>query len=103
MCFTKLQILYEKEPVNFVLAFLLYVVVNAYFSNKTIAIATKHGKEEIIFPLLQQQLGITRFILPPLDTDQFGTFSGEKEREGSPFDALRKKCDAAFALTNCSC
>lgn len=77
-------------------------MLNSHFTNRTIAIATKHGKEKIIFPLLQQHLGIVDFILPSLDTDQFGTFSGEIEREGSPLEALRKKCDAAFALTNCS-
>lgn len=76
--------------------------MSTFYQNRKIAIATKHGKEKLLFPLLQQGLGITSFLLPDLDTDQFGTFSGEKERDGSPLDALRKKCDAAYALTNCS-
>lgn len=75
--------------------------MSTYYKNRTVAIATKHGKENVIFPLLQTELGIANYILPELDTDQFGTFSGEKEREGSPLETLRKKCDAAFAMTQC--
>lgn len=63
------------------------------FANKTVFFPTKHGKEEILKPLLLE-IGIQcKPIL--IDTDRFGTFSGEVERQGSVKDTLRKKIYAA--------
>ena len=63
-------------------------------------IATKHKKEEVIAPLFFEELGIASFVLDDLDTDLFGTFTGEIEREGGPLDALRKKVEMAMSLAD---
>ena len=69
------------------------VKANSFYANETIYFVTKHGKEEILAPLFQE-IGI-RCKRIALDTDQFGTFSGEVERTGSVRETLRKKISAA--------
>lgn len=51
-----------------------------------------HGKERAIAPLLEAQLGIICITDPDLDTDRYGTFTGEVERKGSPLETVRTKC-----------
>jgi hypothetical protein len=60
-----------------------------------------HQKEQVIAPILNSMLGVTCFVSEELNTDQFGTFSGEIERSLSPFDAARAKCDLAHQHTGC--
>ena len=70
-----------------------------FFGEKgTLVVATKHEKETIVGPLFQK--AFPWFLLPcgPLDTDAFGTFSGEKERIGTPLEVLKQKCQAASQL-----
>lgn len=55
---------------------------------------TKHGKEAAIRPLFFA-LGCTVRAVD-IDTDLFGTFTGEVERQGSVRDALRAKIRATF-------
>ena len=71
------------------------------FENRKLLIATKHGKESVIAPLLEKRLGVTCFTDPNLDTDVLGTFSGEIERESDPVSTLRKKCLWAMERNNC--
>ncbi len=63
------------------------------FHGKTFYFATKHGKEALLKPLLAE-LGLD-CIAAPVDTDEFGTFSGEVERKGSVRETLRNKIKAA--------
>ena len=58
-----------------------------------------HGKARAIAPPLRRRLGLEVETLEGLDTDQFGTFTGEIERTGSQLDAARAKVGAAFAMT----
>ncbi|MBD3814135.1 MAG: hypothetical protein IE917_18300 [Betaproteobacteria bacterium] len=76
-------------------------------AGRTAVIVTMHGKESVIEAGLAG-LGL-RFLPPPLiDTDGFGTFSGEIPRAGSQRDALLAKAgagldavaDADFALAS---
>ncbi len=60
------------------------------------ALATMHGKERVIAPLLRGALGLRVRLAPGIDTDRFGTFSREIERKGSQLDAARAKIAAAF-------
>ncbi len=60
---------------------------------QTVYFATMHGKENILAPLFEEA-GIGCAVAP-IDTDKFGTFSGEVEREGGIRDTLRKKISAA--------
>jgi hypothetical protein len=69
------------------------------FNNRPLVIATMHGKESVIAPLLEQNLGVRAFVPKTLNTDQWGTFSGEVERTLDPLAAARVKCLAACEQT----
>ena len=59
-------------------------------------IATMHGKERVIAPLLAEALGLDCLVPSAFDTDRFGTFTREIARTGSQLDAARAKIAAAF-------
>lgn len=59
-------------------------------------LATMHHKERVIAPVLRQDVGLRVSPCRDLDTDQFGTFSGERDRVGSAVDAARAKIAAGF-------
>lgn len=71
------------------------------FAGRALAIATKHKKEEVIAPLLESELQVKCIVPTGLDTDQFGTFTGEVPRIHSPLDAARLKCQQAMDQLNC--
>jgi len=58
------------------------------------ALATKHGKESIFSPALAE-IGILVSVAE-IDTDQFGTFAGEIERQGSPRETAERKARAGL-------
>ncbi|MEZ4936642.1 MAG: DUF6671 family protein [Crocinitomicaceae bacterium] len=62
------------------------------FSGREIWIATQHQKEQVIGPLLKEHLLLDWRVPADFDTDRFGSFSGEVQREGNALDAARKKC-----------
>jgi hypothetical protein len=66
----------------------------------TVALATKHGKLSQIAPWIEALDGWT-VELAEIDTDQFGTFSGEVAREKSPRDTAIAKARAAADLLGC--
>ncbi|MFY7991145.1 MAG: DUF6671 family protein [Fluviicola sp.] len=68
------------------------------FRGRHITIATKHGKEKALAPLVSTLLQAIPKTFDQLDTDQFGTFSGETERTGSPIEVLRAKTRLAQEL-----
>ena len=70
---------------------------NSFYAGQTVYFATKHGKEEILTPLFRE-IGLHCERIE-VDTDQFGTFSGEVERTGSVRETLRKKIQAAAYAT----
>ena len=59
-------------------------------------LATMHGKETAIAPIVSRFLGLTLEVAAKLDTDVFGTFSREVERKGTPLDASRAKIAAGL-------
>lgn len=61
-------------------------------------LATMHGKQQAITPVVARFLGLEVGVAPGLDTDAFGTFSREVERIGTPLDAARGKIAAGFNL-----
>jgi predicted Zn-ribbon and HTH transcriptional regulator len=77
------------------------MILNKLFGNREIVIATKHKKEEAIAPLLEKALGVKCIVPENFDTDIFGTFTGEKQREDDPISTARKKCELAMELTKC--
>jgi hypothetical protein len=70
------------------------------FAGRKIVIATMHGKERVIAPLLEKNLGLVPLVADSLDTDVFGTFTGEISRRGSQRDAARLKAFEAMRITN---
>jgi hypothetical protein len=71
------------------------------FKGRRLVIATKHKKESVIAPLLEEHLGVQCFVPKDFDTDELGTFSGEIERKDGPIATARKKCLQAMEITNC--
>jgi hypothetical protein len=71
------------------------------FEGRNLVIATKHEKEIVIAPIIENELGVKCFVVPNLDTDQLGTFTGEIERVHDPIATARNKCFMAMELTNC--
>jgi hypothetical protein len=62
------------------------------FASRNVLIATKHQKERVMAPILENELGVNCFIADHLDTDSLGTFSGEIERKDHALNTLRNKC-----------
>jgi hypothetical protein len=71
------------------------------FSGRNLLVATKHHKESVIAPVLEQALGVKCLLAPDLDTDKLGTFTGEIERKDDPITTARNKCLLAMEFTDC--
>jgi hypothetical protein len=67
------------------------------FNGRKVVIATKHQKEQVIGPALQEAFGIEYIVSKKLDTDLLGTFTGEVERVLTSVEAARQKCILALA------
>lgn len=66
------------------------------YSGKDVYFATQHSKDKVLAPLLNT-LGI-RCIRADVDTDMYGTFTGEVERTTEVRETLRLKAYAAAKL-----
>jgi len=71
---------------------------NSFYRDQTIYFGTKHKKEEALQPLLQE-IGI-HCLVSNIDTDQFGTFSGEIKRVDSIRKTLTQKINEVFKLNS---
>lgn len=54
-------------------------------------LATRHGKEAVVAPALESATGMRVEVPSDLDTDAFGTFSGERDRRGTMREAAVAK------------
>lgn len=70
-----------------------------WFQGRRAALGTRHGKEQVIAPLAQRELGIGVVVPPDFDSDRFGTFTREIARTDSQLDTARKKAFAAMDIT----
>ncbi len=70
------------------------------FQNRQLLIATKHHKERVIAPILEEALGVSCIVNNVFDTDTLGTFTGEVERTLDPLEAAREKCRQALQHSN---
>ncbi len=70
------------------------------FTGRRLLIATKHGKEAVIAPLLEKALWVTCFVDDSFDTDLLGTFTWEVERRWTPKATLKEKCLRAMKTNN---
>lgn len=70
----------------------------SFFRDRTGALATMHQKEQVMAPILEQELGI-QIVVPLINTDEFGTFTRNIKRAGDQLNAARLKAEKAMALT----
>lgn len=71
------------------------------YQGRRLVIATQHEKENVIAPILENELGVECFLPSNFETDIFGTFSGEIERKENALNAARKKCLLGMSMMNC--
>ena len=62
-------------------------------------LATMHGKERVITPIINSCLHLHVETCVGLDTDKFGTFSRDIQRVGTSLEAARKKAKTAAELS----
>jgi hypothetical protein len=70
------------------------------FDSRKIVVATMHHKEQVLLPLFESEWNMLGVCTTDLNTDLFGTFTGEIERQHSPLETARQKCLRAMDLTN---
>lgn len=70
-----------------------------FFKGKKAVLATMHGKEQSITPILAPKTGLDIVVPDAFDTDKFGTFTRDIKRPGNQLAAARKKAFAAMELT----
>ena len=71
----------------------------AAYAGRRIAVGTRHGKQDQLGPAFREVLGADLVVPPDLDTDRFGTFSGEIPRTMPAADAARAKARLAMSIT----
>ncbi|GAB0120131.1 hypothetical protein Acid7E03_42030 [Acidisoma sp. 7E03] len=71
----------------------------AQYHRQTGVLTTMHAKERVMAPILLDGLGLHVELACGVDTDRFGTFSREVERQGSQRAAARAKIAAGFERT----
>ena len=69
------------------------------FAGRVAVLATMHRKEQAIAPVLEGRLGMKVVVPSGLDTDAFGTFSGEIKRPSDQLTTARLKAAAALRHT----
>lgn len=72
--------------------------VHKLLEGQAIMLASMHGKEKVIDPIISKFLPVKIKVCAELNTDQFGTFSGEVTRE-SPITALKAKNRSACRIS----
>lgn len=70
------------------------------YRDQAIALATMHAKERAIAKPFRRKLGASIVVAESIDTDKFGTFTGEISREGTMLEVARAKALAAIKETN---
>lgn len=65
---------------------------------RRVALITKHGKEKVIRPVLEDATGCRVLVVCTYDTDRFGTFTAQVPRPGSQLETARLKARTAMEL-----
>jgi len=71
--------------------------MTAPYSGLSAALATMHGKQSVIAPVMQACLGLSLITPEGLDTDVFGSFSGEIARNGTMREVAIRKARLGMA------
>lgn len=67
------------------------------YAGRMAALATRHHKQDLIAPALAET-GL-RVVVADVDTDRFGTFTGEVPRSGGALEVAERKARAAIACS----
>lgn len=72
------------------------------YRGQRLALLTKHGKEHVIAPLFERQLGCSVALVDSYDTDQLGTFTRDIPRTESQLATARTKALIAIERSGMS-
>lgn len=72
------------------------------YAGRAIALLTKHQKESVLGPVLEQGLGCRLVLVSSYDTDLFGTFSREIQRPKNQLGTALLKAEKAAELAQTS-
>ena len=72
------------------------LMLNSPYRRRLISVGTRHGKQSQLGPAFHAVLHADLITPPDLDTDQFGTFTGEKPRPHGAVEAARAKARLAM-------
>lgn len=75
------------------------LVSPAAYRDRTAALLTQHGKEQMIGPVLEAAVGCRVQRVTGYDTDQLGTFTREIPRAGTQIEAARRKARIGMTLS----
>lgn len=75
---------------------------SSVYRNRRVAFLTQHGKERVVAPILSAGTGSYVERIAGFDTDRFGTFTRDIERDGTQLEAARKKARKAIELSGLS-
>lgn len=67
-----------------------------FFDQRDVVLVSMHGKAEIIAPVLTPSLGVVITALTQIDTDQFGSFTGEIPRAETQYHTAIAKARAGI-------
>lgn len=73
------------------------------YRGQVVAVGTRHGKQNQFADPFAEILGARLCTPADLDTDLFGTFTGERPRPGGSLDAARAKARLALEVTGLTC
>lgn len=74
----------------------------SWFKNRACVLATMHKKEQVMTPLLEEQLKLQVIVPEDFNTDIFGTFTRDIERWGNQKETARFKAKKALKNTDAS-
>jgi hypothetical protein len=66
------------------------------FRNQEVLLVSMHGKEAVLAPVLQEAFGMQLTVATTINTDRFGTFSGEIDRPDTQHKTALLKLAAGF-------
>ena len=66
------------------------------FEKRKLLIVSQHQKHKAFAPVLEEQLGVKVHVSTKINTDDFGTFSGEVDRKGTAIETAAAKCRAGL-------
>lgn len=70
----------------------------SFFEGRRSVLLTKHGKERVIKPVLEEAMGCQVLVNTGFDTDRLGTFTREITRRGTQLETARLKARKGMEL-----